>query len=87
VLAAEHFLDLARLHFLVERFERLRELGIHRLAGFGPFDQDGQVVAPFLERCHQLVILLEPSAALEHLLGFGLVFPEIWRGGARGEAG
>jgi hypothetical protein len=33
------------------------------------------------------VILLETPAALEHLLGFGLVFPEIGRGGARLEAG
>ena len=31
VLAAEHLLDLAGLHFLVERVERLRELGVDRL--------------------------------------------------------
>ena len=50
VLAAEHLLDLAGLHFLVERLERLRELGVHRLAGLGPFDQHGEIVALLLER-------------------------------------
>jgi hypothetical protein len=32
------------------------------------------------------VILLEAAAPLQNLLGFGLVFPEIRRGGARLEA-
>ena len=45
VLAAEHLLDLAGLHFLLERVERLAELGVDRLAGFGPFDEHGEVVA------------------------------------------
>ncbi len=50
VLAAEHLLDLAGLHFLVERVERLRELGVDRLARLGPFDEHGEVVALLLER-------------------------------------
>jgi len=87
VLAAEHLLDLAGLNFLVERIERLAQLGVHRLAGFGPFDQHGQIVAPFLERPNQLELLLETAAALQHFLGFGLVLPEIGRGGARLQAG
>jgi hypothetical protein len=32
------------------------------------------------------VILLKAAAALQHLLGFGLILPEIGRGGARLEA-
>ena len=87
VLAAEHLLDLAGLHFLLERIERLAELGVDRLAGLGPFDEHGEIVALLLERRHQIAVLLEPPAALQHLLRFGLIFPEIGRGGARLEAG
>jgi len=87
VLAAEHFLDLAGLHFLIERLERLREFGIHRLARLGPFDEHPEVVALLLERHDQVAVLFEAAPALQHLLGFGLVFPEIGRGGARLEAG
>ena len=87
VLAAEHLLDLAGLHFLIERVERLRELGVDRLAGLRPLDEHGEVVALLLERADQVAILLEPAAALQDLLRFGLVLPEIGRGGARLEAG
>ena len=87
VLAAEHLLDLAGLHFLVERFERPRELGVDLLARLRPFDEDGEVVALPAERLDQIAILLEPAAALQHFLGVGLVLPEIRRGGARLEAG
>jgi hypothetical protein len=87
VLAAEHLLDLAGLDFLVEGIERLAQLGVNRLAGFGPFDEHGQIVAAFLERPNQLELLLEPAPALQHFLGFGLILPEIGRGGARLEAG
>jgi len=87
VLAAEHFLDLCRLHFAIEGIERLREFRIDRLAGLGPLDQDGQVVTLFLEREHQVAVLLETPPALQDFLRFELVFPEIGRGGARLEAG
>ena len=87
VLAAEHLLDLAGLHFLIERVERLGELGVDRLARLRPFDQHGEIVALLLERHDEIAILLEPPAALQHLLRFGLIFPEIGRGGARLEAG
>jgi hypothetical protein len=87
VLAAQHLLDLAGLYFLIESFEGLRELGVDRLAGLGPLDEHGEIVASLLERQHQIAILLEPAAALQDLLRFGLVLPEIGRGGARLEAG
>jgi hypothetical protein len=86
VLAAEHLLDLAGLNLLVERLERLRELRIDRLARFRPFDEHAQVVALLPQRHHQIAILLKPAAALQDLLGFGLIFPEIGRGGSRLEA-
>ena len=87
VLAAEHLLDLAGLHFLIERVEPLGELGVDRLPRLGPFDEHGEVVALLLERGDQIAILLEPAAALLDLLRFGLVLPEIGRGGAHVEAG
>jgi hypothetical protein len=83
VLAAEHLLDLAGLHFLLERVERLAEFGVDRFAGLCPFDEHGEIVAFLLERPHQIVVLLEAPAALQHLLRFSLIFPEIGCGGAR----
>jgi len=87
VFAAEHLLDLAGLHFLRERVERLPELGIHGLAGFGPLDEDREVVAFSGQRLNQLAILLEATAALQDLLRFRLVLPEIRRGRAVLEPG
>ena len=86
VLAAEHFLDLAGLHFLIERLERLTELRVHGFAGFGPFDEHGEVVALLPEGFDEGAILIESPAALKHFLRLGLVFPEIGRRGARLEA-
>ena len=71
----------------VERVEPLRELGVDRLAGVRPLDQDGEIVAALLQRQHEIAVLLQTSAALKDLLGFCLIFPEIWRGGAGLEAG
>ncbi len=87
VLAAEHLLRLGRLHFAVEGVESLRELRVDRLARLGPLDEYGQILALAPERREQIAILLQPAAALQDLLGFGLVFPEIGRGDARLEAG
>jgi hypothetical protein len=86
VLAAEHLLDFASLHFLIQSVERLRELDVDRLPRFRPLDEDAEIVAALAQRHDEVAVLLEPSAALQGLLGFGLVFPEIGRGGARLEA-
>jgi hypothetical protein len=86
VLAAEHLLDFAGLDFLIQRLEGLAEFGVDRLAGLGPLHEHSQVVAALSQRHDQIAILLEPAAALQNLLRFGLVFPEIGRGGARLEA-
>jgi hypothetical protein len=77
VLAAEHLLDLAGLHFLIEQFERVGEVGVDRLAGFDPFLQNVQVVALAQQRPQQVAILLEAPAALQDFLRFSLIFPEI----------
>jgi hypothetical protein len=87
VLAAEHLLDLAVLDLLVEDVERLSELRVHRLAGARPLDEDGEVVALLAQRMDKVAFLLEPAAALQDLLRFALVLPEIGRGGARLETG
>jgi hypothetical protein len=87
VFTAQHLLDLGGLHFLIERFECLREFGVDRLSRFRPFEQHREVFALFLERQAQIAILLEPATALEDFLCFSLVFPEIGRGGAGLEAG
>ena len=86
VLAAEHLLDLAGLHVLLERVQATRELGIDRLARIGPFEQDRQVVGLLPEREDQVAVLLQASPPLQHLLRVGLVFPEIWRRRAGFEA-
>jgi hypothetical protein len=87
VLAAEHLLDFPCLHLLLERVEPGCDLGVDRLAGFRPFQQYGEILAAAAERCRELTILLETAAALENLLGFGRILPEIWCGGAGFEAG
>src|SRR5436190_1769683 len=86
VLAAEHLLDFGGLHFAVERVERLPQLAIDGLAGFEPFDEDGEIVALLGQRSRQVAVLLEPATALQDLLCLGLIFPEIGSGGARFEA-
>jgi hypothetical protein len=87
VLAAEHLLDFARLDLLIEGLEGARELGIDGLARIGPLDEDDEVVALLLERQDQVAILLEATATLLDFLRFGLILPEIGRGGASFEAG
>jgi len=81
MLAAEHLLDLAGLHFAVQRVQRLGELGVDGLPRFRPLDQDGQVVASLLEGFGEISILFQAPPALQDFLGLGLVFPEIRRRG------
>jgi hypothetical protein len=82
VLAAEHLLDLAGLDFFVERVEALRELALDGFAGLGPLEQHLQVLAALLQRLREIAILFETAPALQDLLRFGLVLPEIGRRGA-----
>jgi hypothetical protein len=63
------------------------ELGVHGLARLRPFDEDGKVVGLLAERHAEIAVLLQPAAALQDLLRFSLVFPEIRGGGASLEAG
>jgi hypothetical protein len=78
VLAAEHLLDLTRLDLGGEIGQPLFELVANRFATLSPFDENGQIVRPALERQAEIAILFETAAPLEELLRGGLVFPEVW---------
>jgi hypothetical protein len=52
-----------------------------------PFDEHGEVVALLPERQHEIALLLDAAPALQGLLGFDLVFPEIGGCGSRLDAG
>jgi hypothetical protein len=78
VLAAEHLLDLAGLDLGGEAGQSLLELVADRLPAFGPFDQNGEIVGPTLERQAEIPLLFEAAPPLEELLRGGLVFPEVW---------
>ena len=87
MLAPEHFLDLARLDFLVQQIQPRGELVVDWFTSRRPFDKDSQVFCFFPERHDEGAVLLEAPATLQHFLRFGLVFPELWRGGACFEPG
>jgi hypothetical protein len=83
VLAAEHFLDLGALDLGFEIVEAAREIGGDVLARFCPLDEDCQIVAPPSQGRRQGDFLFEAAPALEHLLRFGLILPEVRLRGAR----
>src|SRR5262249_4768956 len=60
---------------------------INLLASFGPFNEHGQIVALLSQRFDQIAILFKTPATLQDSLGLGLIFPEVWRSGARFQSG
>jgi hypothetical protein len=79
VLAAEHLLDLRGIDLVLDGVERALEVAGHVLAGPRPFEQHAEVVELPGKAVAQLEIFSETALALERLLGFGLVVPEIGR--------
>jgi len=77
VLAAEHLLDLGRLHLALQLVEPAREVGFDRLALLQPLGQHGQVLAALLQGIAQSDVFFQAPAPLQQLLGFGLVRPEV----------
>jgi hypothetical protein len=77
VLAAEHLLDLRRFDFALQLVDAAREVGIDRLARLQPFGQHGEVLGASLQGVAQRDVLFEPAAALQQLLRFGLILPEV----------
>ena len=82
VLPAEHLLDLGGLHDRLEILDSAGEVGRHVFSALGPLDEHGEVVGLAAQRLGQRDLLLEAPAALQQLLGFALVFPEIGFGDA-----
>jgi hypothetical protein len=82
VLAPEHLLGLGGLDLHGQRVKGARQLGQHVLSLACPLGQHGEIVFALSEALDEIALFLEPVAALEDLLRFGLIFPEIGRGGA-----
>jgi hypothetical protein len=81
VLAAEHLLGLAGLHFGGELVEPLRKIAEDVLARLQPLDEHDEVVGAALQRLAERDVRFERLAALQRLLRGGLVLPEIGIGG------
>jgi hypothetical protein len=79
VLAAQHLLRLTGVHLGRQLVERPAQFLGHQLARFRPLDEHLQIVAAAAQRLAEPEVLLEPAAALQQLLGAGLVLPEIRR--------
>jgi hypothetical protein len=81
VLTAENLLRLGDLDLGCERVDRLSQFCADVFALARPFDQDGQVGLPLRQARNLIAVLLEPAAALQDLLGFLLILPEVRRRG------
>jgi hypothetical protein len=82
VLAAEHLLDFCRFHFGLQRLDRALQVVGDILAALGPLEQDAQIVELSDQRIAQVDLLAQPAAALQGLLGLGLIRPEVRCGDA-----
>jgi hypothetical protein len=81
VLAAEHLSNLAGIDDFRKLFEPGREIGKHVLTLTRPLDEHAEVIRALRQRRDQRELFLEAPAALENLLCFSLIAPEIRSGG------
>jgi hypothetical protein len=81
VLAAQHLLELGLPDRPFEGVEGGAEVLLDVLAAGEPVGQDLGVVLQALEARQQREVVLEALAALQDLLGLGLVLPELGLGG------
>jgi hypothetical protein len=79
VFAAQHLLGFRGVDLLLERVERVLQVGGDILAALGPFEQDADVVELPGQAVAQLEIFGEPALALQRFLRLGLVVPEVRR--------
>jgi hypothetical protein len=86
VLAAEDALRLRGLDPLLEPVEPRGEVGGDVFPGGGPLGQHSQVGFLLPDRFGEVDVVLEPAPALQDLLGFGLVLPEVGLADQRLEA-
>jgi hypothetical protein len=82
VLAAEHLLRLAGVHFRGEIVERAPQIVGHRFARLGPLGEHGEILEPLAERHAEIAIFLEAPPPLQQLLRRRLILPEIRRADA-----
>jgi hypothetical protein len=87
MVTAEHLLNLAAVDEARELVDPLRHVGQDVFTLACPIDEDRQVVGFGFQGIDELDFLLDAAAALENLLSFGLVAPEIRGRGARFDAG
>jgi hypothetical protein len=64
----------------LQRIDRLLQVVADVLSLFRPFEQNGQVVELADERVSQIDFFAQAAAALQRLLGFNLIGPEIGGG-------
>jgi hypothetical protein len=77
VLAAQHLLGFAGVHHARQVVQPALEIVEHRLAAFGPFDEDAQVVGARAQRLAEVAVLFETAASLQQLLRGRLILPEV----------
>jgi hypothetical protein len=64
VLAAKHFLGFRRVYLLLERVERLGQIGRHVFAALRPLEKDADVIDLLGEAIAELEVFGEPPLAL-----------------------
>jgi hypothetical protein len=77
VLAAKHLLGFGGFDLLLEHIERLLQVGGDLLAALCPLEQDTDVVNLLGKAVAEFEILSQATLALQGLLRFGLVVPEV----------
>jgi hypothetical protein len=87
VFAAQHTLGLRHFDLRLERPEPRLQVGGDVFAALGPLDEHAEIVLLFLERVRQVDVVLQAAAALQGLLGLGLILPEVRLGYTVFEAG
>jgi hypothetical protein len=80
VIAAEHLLRFRGLDLMLERVDRALEIGTDVFAALRPLEQHSEVVDLPGKAVAKLDVFGQPPLALQRLLGFGLVVPEIGGG-------
>jgi hypothetical protein len=82
VLAAQHLPRLSGLDVRLELVEAPGQVAVDGFAGLGPLDQNREVVRTPLQGVAEGQLFFEAPPALQQLLRFGLVLPEVGLGDA-----
>jgi hypothetical protein len=77
VLAAQHLAGFGLLDVRLEFVEAFQQLAIDGFPGLRPLDQDAEIVGAALQRLTAGQLLVQTAAALEQLLCFRGILPEV----------